>query len=109
MTESTHGAIDLSIASEQKPTFQAMGYCKTKYYFYSRTTNQVIALKLSQIKAPWLFSLANLSWWQQAYPTQDKRCHDKVNWTQISSDLIRQCHEIGEFKGIRPAPAKRLA
>ncbi|WP_299010930.1 hypothetical protein [uncultured Shewanella sp.] len=109
MKESTHGATDLSVASALKPSFQAMGFNKTKYYFYARATNQVIALKLGQIKVPWLFSLADLHWWQQAYPTQDKRCHDKVNWTQISSDLIRQCHEIGEFKGIRPAPAKRLA
>lgn len=98
-----NGAIDLSMVganSAKNTLFKPMGFRGPNYYFYVRKLNQVIAVKSGQFKQRWLLRIADLSWWQSQYKTEDKRFVSGVRWSHVEADLIEKCHEVGEFNGI---------
>jgi hypothetical protein len=100
-----NGAIDPSTAGAPKAPltpFQPLGFRGDIYYFYERTTDRVISFKISRLKSPYLYQLANLKYWESHYSTDDRRCWDGIKWSAVACDLIDISHKKGRFQGVVP-------
>lgn len=80
--------------------FHYMGFSNQKLYFFVNQTQTPIALPIAKLKAPWIFALAPLAYWQNLFPTDDRRCLDKVRWRIAAAELIEKSYAIGVYKGV---------
>lgn len=104
MNSPTQGATDQSsvagITAIDNTPFYIMGVKNEHFHFYSLEKSKVIALPFSRLKSPWIYSLAPLSWWQERYPSTDKRYPYNVKWTSIAFNLIEQSFAVGKYESL---------
>ena len=100
------GAINLLVANAathghgQVTPFYCMGVSNQKLFFFVKQINCPISLSITRLKAPYIYAIAPLEYWQINFPTDDRRCLDGVRWRNVADSLIRKCYGAGEYKGV---------
>jgi hypothetical protein len=85
---------------QQLEPFQVLGWCKDreKVWYRHRQTAQIASVKPSGQAE--LLKLADLSYWGDRYPRQDKDGNKimGINWARAAADLIKAANNAGVFQ-----------
>jgi hypothetical protein len=85
---------------QQLESFQVLGWCKDreKVWYRHRQTAQIASVKPSGQAE--LLKLADLSYWGDRYPRQDKDGNKimGINWARAAADLIKAANNAGVFQ-----------
>ena len=73
--------------------FTPLGYDKGTYYYYSKSTKQIVVLRVDQHREGFLSQLAPRPWFLECYGGEKE-----PKWKEIADDLIQQCHRKGVFR-----------
>lgn len=86
--------------------FYNAGHKNGKFYFYQPILDKILSFPATRLRAPWIFQLAPVEYWQSQHLTNDNRCPDKVRWSLVSNDLMQESFNYGEYQGLGQFMAK---
>lgn len=77
--------------------FKCLGYDHGRYYFLSRSSNQILHYPTSGLVKANLRGLAPMEWWYDTYPKVEKEKVVGVNWDQAVNEILDKSHKAGVF------------
>lgn len=93
------GEVPVRAAGVARSAPRWLGYGKGYFYALAASTNEIVAIRRSQMGGPsGLTQVANETYWQDAYPPVGK---GYANWERAASEAREACQEAGVFNPAR--------